>query len=78
MVTIELLFNSLPRTGKTVIMAEIARRTTAKDNRVMFIIHRKEVLEQAKTTFEQQNVNMSLATMGMVQTQVQIQMEVLV
>lgn len=57
-----------PRTGKTVIMAEIARKTTGKGNRVMFIIHRKEVLAQAKSTFEQQNVNMGLATMGMVQT----------
>lgn len=56
-----------PRTGKTVIMAEIARKTTGKGNRVMFIIHRKEVLAQAKSTFEQQNVNMNLATMGMVQ-----------
>lgn len=57
-----------PRTGKTVIMAEIARRATSKGNRVIFIIHRKEVLNQAKTTFKAQKVNMSLATMGMVQT----------
>lgn len=57
-----------PRTGKTVIMAEIARRTTSKGNRVMFIIHRKEVLEQAEKTFKVQNVDMSLAVMGMVQT----------
>lgn len=57
-----------PRTGKTVIMAEIARRTTAKGNQVMFIIHRKEVLAQAKATFEQQKVNMDLTTMGMVQS----------
>ena len=57
-----------PRTGKTVIMAEIARRTTAKGNRIMFLIHRKEVLSQAMTTFKQQNVKMNLATMGMVQS----------
>lgn len=49
-------------------MAEIARRTTSKGNRVMFIIHRKEVLEQAEKTFKVQNVDMSLAVMGMVQT----------
>ena len=41
-----------PRTGKTVIMAEIARKTTIKGNRVMFMIHRKEVLEQAIKTFK--------------------------
>lgn len=57
-----------PRTGKTVIMAEIARKTTVKGNRVMFIIHRKEVLEQAIKTFKLQSVDMNLATMGMVQT----------
>lgn len=57
-----------PRTGKTVIMAEIARRITIKGNRVMFIIHRKEVLAQAKATFQQQEVNMKLTTMGMVQS----------
>lgn len=57
-----------PRTGKTVIMAEIARRTTLKGNRLLFLIHRKEVLEQAINTFKQQEVDMELATMGMVQT----------
>lgn len=57
-----------PRTGKTVIMADIAKRTTDKGNRVMFLIHRREVLDQAIATFKQNNVDMSLATMGMVQT----------
>lgn len=57
-----------PRTGKTVIMADIARRTTDKGNRVMFLIHRKEVLDQAIETFKADGVDMSLATMGMVQT----------
>lgn len=57
-----------PRTGKTVIMAEIARKTTTKGNRVMFMIHRKEVLEQAIKTFKLQGVDMNLTTMGMVQT----------
>ena len=49
-----------PRTGKTVIMAEIARRATQKGNRVMFIIHRKEVLNQARETFKVQEVDLSL------------------
>jgi superfamily II DNA or RNA helicase len=47
-----IVVQSPPRTGKTVIMAEIARRTTNKNNRVMFIIHRKEVLEQAIAAFK--------------------------
>lgn len=49
-------------------MAEIARRTTKNNNRVMFLIHRKEVLDQAVKTFKEQSVKMNLTTMGMVQT----------
>lgn len=49
-------------------MAEIARRTTENNNRVMFLIHRKEVLNQAIKTFKEQDVKMNLTTMGMVQT----------
>lgn len=49
-------------------MAEIARRTTANGNRVMFLIHRKEVLQQAVKTFNKQGVNPNLLTAGMVQT----------
>lgn len=49
-------------------MAEIARRTTANDKRVMFLIHRKEVLQQAVKTFDEQGVNPDLLTAGMVQT----------
>lgn len=49
-------------------MAEIARRTTNKGNRVCFIIHRKEVLEQAKATFQEQGVDPNLLEAGMVQS----------
>ena len=49
-------------------MAEIARRTTENNNRVMFLIHRKEVLDQAVKTFKEQGVNPNLLTAGMVQT----------
>lgn len=49
-------------------MAEIARRTTKNNNRVMFLIHRKEVLQQAIKTFNNQDVNPDLLTAGMVQT----------
>lgn len=49
-------------------MAEIARRTTKNNNRVMFLIHRKEVLNQAIETFRNQSVNPDLLTAGMVQT----------
>ena len=49
-------------------MAEIARRTTKNNKRVMFLIHRKEVLNQAIETFRNQSVNPDLLTAGMVQT----------
>ncbi|MBD0888691.1 ATP-dependent helicase [Lactobacillus gasseri] len=49
-------------------MAEIARRTTENNNRVMFLIHRREVLDQAIKTFKNQEVNPNLLTAGMVQT----------
>ena len=49
-------------------MAEIARRTTKNNKRVMFLIHRKEVLSQAIETFRNQGVNPDLLTAGMVQT----------
>lgn len=49
-------------------MAEIARRTTENNNRVIFLIHRREVLDQAVKTFKNQKVNPNLLTAGMVQT----------
>lgn len=63
-----IIVQSPPRTGKTVVMAEIARRTTDKGNRVCFIIHRKEVLDQAKATFKEQGVDPNLLEAGMVQS----------
>lgn len=63
-----IIVQSPPRTGKTVVMAEIARRTTERGNRVCFIIHRKEVLEQAKATFQAQGVDPDLLEAGMVQS----------
>ncbi|AGW43649.1 DEAD/DEAH box helicase [Lactobacillus delbrueckii subsp. bulgaricus] len=64
----QIIVQSPPRTGKTVVMAEIARRTTDKGNRVCFIIHRKEVLEQAKATFQEQGVDPNLLEADMVQS----------
>ena len=63
-----IIVQSPPRTGKTVVMAEIARRTTDKGNRVCFIIHRKEVLDQAKATFKEQGVDPNLLEASMVQS----------
>src|SRR5699024_4331777 len=54
--------------GKSVIIAEIARMTTLKGNKVMFLVHRRELIEQIKDSFEFNNVDLSLVEFGMVQT----------
>ena len=54
--------------GKSVTMSEIARRATDKGNRVLFLVHRKELVSQIKGTFIANNVNMELCHVGMVQT----------
>jgi len=63
-----IIVQSPPRTGKTVVMAEIAKRATDRGNSVCFIIHRKEVLDQAKATFKEQGVDPDLLEAGMVQS----------
>lgn len=63
-----IMVQSPPRTGKTVLMADIARRATAKGNRVLFMVHRQEIVQQVVKTFRADGVDMSLATIGMVQT----------
>ncbi|MGO1442566.1 MAG: DEAD/DEAH box helicase family protein [Lactobacillus delbrueckii] len=63
-----IIVQSPPRTGKTVVMAEIAKRSTDRGNAVCFIVHRKEVLEQAKATFQEQGVDPNLLEAGMVQS----------
>lgn len=54
--------------GKSVIQAEIARCATAKGNRVLFLVHRKELCRQIANTFTRQGVNMELCSVNMVQT----------
>ncbi|GCA53772.1 type I restriction enzyme EcoKI subunit R [Sinorhizobium sp. KGO-5] len=54
--------------GKSVTMSEVARRATEKGNRVLFIVHRRELVSQIKGTFIANDVNMELCHVGMVQT----------
>jgi len=54
--------------GKTVTMAAIAKSATDKHNNVLFIVHRREIVEQVKKTFKAYGVDMSLCYVGMVQT----------
>ncbi|MBK6089661.1 DEAD/DEAH box helicase [Ruminococcus difficilis] len=54
--------------GKSCIVAEIARRTTFNGKRVLFLVHRKELVDQITATFARWGVLMDLCFVGMVQT----------
>lgn len=54
--------------GKSVIAAEVAKRTTQAGNRVLFIVHRRELCEQIRNTFSWWGVDMEACNVGMVQT----------
>ena len=53
---------------KSVIVADIAKSATAKNNQVIFLVHRRELVEQIKRTFEWWGVDMSRCDVMMVQT----------
>ena len=54
--------------GKSIIQAEIAHSATDKGNRVLFLVHRKELCEQISNTFAAQGVDMDRCSVSMVQT----------
>ncbi|MBD5429327.1 DEAD/DEAH box helicase family protein [Lactobacillus sp.] len=53
------LIVSAPGSGKSVVIAEIARLAALKGNQVLFMVHRKELVEQIKNTFIKQGVDLS-------------------
>lgn len=54
--------------GKSVICADMTKRTTDNGKHVLFLVHRQELCEQIEDTFKTYGVDMSLCTVGMVQT----------
>ncbi|RND95691.1 type I restriction enzyme EcoKI subunit R [Lacticaseibacillus paracasei] len=62
------LVQSPAGSGKTITMAEIAKSATDKGNRVLFVVHRQEIIQQVTRTFDNWGVNMSLCDIGMIQT----------
>lgn len=54
--------------GKSVIIGNLIKNTTDKGNRVLFLVHRKELVEQITNTLKVCNVNMDLCEVGMMQT----------
>ncbi|GBD74215.1 hypothetical protein TEHN7126_2243 [Tetragenococcus halophilus subsp. halophilus] len=53
---------SPPGSGKSVVIAEIARLTIKKGGHVLFFVHRKELIKQISESFEAQGVDLSHAT----------------
>lgn len=56
------LIQSPPGSGKSVIIAKIAKYATDKGNHVLFIVHRKELVRQIEETFELVGVSKELST----------------
>lgn len=56
------LIVSPPGSGKSAVIAEIARLTTLKKNRVLFFVHRQELVKQIKDSFIKQNVDLNYCT----------------
>ena len=54
--------------GKSIITADMAKRTTDNGKRVLFLVHRQELCEQIENTFRAYGTDMQLCTVGMVQT----------
>ncbi len=54
--------------GKSVVISDIARMTTMRGNRVLFLVHRKELIDQITDTFKKNSVDLRLVHFGMVQT----------
>lgn len=54
--------------GKSVIQGNIAASANAKGNRVLFLVHRKELCEQIRDTFSKCGVDWNLTQVMMVQT----------
>lgn len=61
-----IIVQSPPRSGKTVVMAHIAKGATDKGNTVLFFSHRKEINEQVINTFKANGVDMNLVTIDSV------------
>ena len=53
------LIQSPPGSGKSVVIAEIAKLTTENNGQVLFIVHRKELVEQITKTFKKHEIDMN-------------------
>lgn len=58
---------SPPGSGKSVVIAEIARLTALKGNRILFFVHRRELTRQIEQSMTANGVDMRLVTIDTVQ-----------
>lgn len=56
------LIQSPPGSGKSVVIAEVIKLTTDRGGHVLFIVHRKELIEQIERTLIKHEVNLSRVT----------------
>ncbi|WP_281828851.1 DEAD/DEAH box helicase [Lactobacillus amylolyticus] len=56
------LIVSPPGSGKSVVIAEIVRLATLRGNRVMFTVHRQELINQITQTFQKNDVDLRYCT----------------
>lgn len=56
------LIVSPPGSGKSVVISEIARLTVRKGGRVLFFVHRQELVKQIKDSFKKQGVDLNHCT----------------
>lgn len=56
------LIQSPAGSGKSIVISEIARLTTAKQGHVMFTVHRKELIKQIKNDFDKDEIDPSKTT----------------
>lgn len=54
--------------GKSVIIAEMIKQAGKKKNHTLFLVHRKELIQQIKETLEWWGVDLNYVELGMVQT----------
>lgn len=57
-----MLLQSPAGSGKSVVIAEIARLTVNKGGRVMFTVHRKELIKQIEKSFRNNDIDLSKCT----------------
>jgi superfamily II DNA or RNA helicase len=54
--------------GKTVVLAKIIKGASFKKNHTLFLVHRKEIIDQVRETLIDMGVDMNYVELGMVQT----------